>query len=120
MTVRSSDVPCWECTHDAFVSFFFSGKKRATVHDVLESYRPVIKNTKLFLNGGISPPEGAELVESGKVDGVFLGFPWITHPDVVNRVQNGKPLDNPPDFLHLQKGEDGDLSVGYTDYPAAV
>lgn len=87
----------------------------------MESYRHVVKKSKLFLNGGITPTEGAELVESGKVDGVFFGFPWITHPDVVKRLQHGKPLDNAPDFAHLQTGkDDSDFSVGYTDYPAAV
>jgi len=96
------------------------GKKRATMHDVLESYRPVIKNSKLFLNGGILPAEGAELIASGKVDGVFLGFPWLTHPDVVKRVQHGKALDNIPAVANMQGGKGGDFSVGYTDYPAAV
>jgi 2,4-dienoyl-CoA reductase-like NADH-dependent reductase (Old Yellow Enzyme family) len=86
----------------------------------LESYRSVIKNSKLFVNGGISPTEGAELIESGKVDGVFLGFQWITHPDLVKRVQHGKALDNAPDIAHLQlPGDNGDFSVGYTDYPTA-
>src|ERR1700733_7276805 len=68
----------------------FTGKKRATFHDVLESYRPVIKNAKLFLNGAVSPTEGAELVESGKIDGISIGFLWISHPDLVKRGQNGK------------------------------
>lgn len=99
----------------------FAGKMRAIVHDVLESYRPVIKNAKLFLNGGVSPIEGAELVESGKIDGISIGFLWITHPDLAKRVQHGKPLDNTPDFPHLQTGKDSsDFSVGYTDYPVAV
>lgn len=96
------------------------GKKRATDHDVFESYRPFIKNAKLFLNGEIAPTEAAELVESGKVDGVFFGRLWITHPDVAKRVQNGKALDNVMDYMHLQTGKNGDFSVGYTDYPAAV
>jgi hypothetical protein len=87
----------------------------------LESYHHVIKNSKLFLNGGVTPTEGAELIGSGKIDGVFFGFLWATHPDVGKRVQNGKALDNAPDFAHLQTGKDGsNFSVGYTDYPAAV
>ena len=103
----------WFCTN-------FTGKKRATPHDVLESYRSVIKHSKLFLNAGILPAEGDELIASGKVDGVFLGIPWLTHPDLVKRVQHGKALDNVPDFAHMQKDKDGDFRVGYTDYPAAV
>lgn len=98
----------------------YDGKKRATVHDVLESYRPAIKNAKVLLNGAVTPKEGAELVAGGKVDGIVIGFNWITHPDLVKRVQHGKPLDNIPDIKHLQAGKDDSaLSVGYTDYPEA-
>ncbi|KAG6829713.1 hypothetical protein H0H92_003748 [Tricholoma furcatifolium] len=98
----------------------FDGKKRATPHDIVETYRPSIKNAKVFVNGGVLPEEGAALVASGKVDGISIGFNWITHPDLVKRVQNGKLLDNIPDIKHLQWGKDGsDFSVGYTDYPTA-
>ncbi|KAF8069030.1 hypothetical protein FPV67DRAFT_1448858 [Lyophyllum atratum] len=98
----------------------YEGKKRATVHDVLESYRPAITNAKVFLNGQVTPEEGAELVAAGKVDGIAIGFNWITHPDLVKRVQHGKPLDNIPDIKHMQWGKDNSqLSVGYTDYPLA-
>ncbi|KAF9459308.1 hypothetical protein BDZ94DRAFT_1268616 [Collybia nuda] len=99
----------------------YDGKKRATIHDVLESYRSSVKNAKLFLNASVTPQEGAELVAAGKIDGAFIGFPWITHPDLVKRVQHDKPLDNVPDIKHLQWGKDAsDFSVGYTDYPVAV
>ncbi|KAG5638345.1 hypothetical protein H0H81_000588 [Sphagnurus paluster] len=98
----------------------FDGKKRATAHDVLESYRGAVKNAKLFLNASVLPEEGAELVSKGKIDGIFIGFNWITHPDLAKRVQNGKPLNNIPDIPHLQGAKDDSaLSVGYTDYPTA-
>lgn len=94
---------------------------RATVHDVLEAYRPSINNAKLFLNGGVTPEEGSTLLASGKIDGIFVGFSWITHPDLVKRVQHGKPLDNVLDIKHMQWGkDDSSFDVGYTDYPAAV
>jgi len=50
---------------------------------------------------------------------VVIGFQFITHPDLVKRVLHGKPLDNVPDFAHLQWGKnaDEDMSKGYTDYP---
>ena len=87
---------------------------------MLESYRPVIKNSNLYLNAGITPEEGAALIESGKVDGVFIGFSWIMHPDLARRVQNGKALDNVPNIPSLQWKGDGDMKLGYTDYPIAV
>lgn len=97
------------------------GQKRATIHDVLESYRILIKNAKTFLNADVSPEEGATLVAAGRVDGVFIGFSWITHPDLAKRIEHGKPLDNIPDIPHLQFGKDEeDMRVGYTDYPEAV
>ncbi|KAF8800570.1 FMN-linked oxidoreductase [Phlegmacium glaucopus] len=99
----------------------FDGKLRAIQHDVLETFRPFIKNTKLFLNAGVTVEEGEELVAAGKIDGIFIGFNWITHPDLLKRVLHGKPLNNYPDIPHLQaKSEAGDWGVGYTDYPAAV
>jgi len=93
-----------------------TGKKRATVHDVLESYCPCIKHAKVFLNANVTPEEGAKLVADGSVDGIFIGFSWITHPDLAKRVQHGKSLDNIPDIPHLQKGG----AEGYTNYPTAV
>jgi 2,4-dienoyl-CoA reductase-like NADH-dependent reductase (Old Yellow Enzyme family) len=93
---------------------------RATQHDVLETFRPFVKNTKLFLNTGLTVEEGEQLIEAGKIDGIFIGFNWITHPDLLKRVLHGKPLNNIPDIQHLQtKTEAGDWSVGYTDYPTA-
>jgi 2,4-dienoyl-CoA reductase-like NADH-dependent reductase (Old Yellow Enzyme family) len=99
----------------------FDGVHRATKHDILESYRPYIKNAKLILNAGIQPEEGEELLASGKVDAICIGFNWITHPDLAKRVEHGKPLDNIPDIPHLQtRADDDNWSKGYTDYPIAV
>ena len=100
---------------------FFKGKLRGIQHDVLETFRPFVKNTKLFLNWQVTADEGEKLVAAGKIDGIFIGFNWITHPDLVKRVLHGKPLNNIPDILHLQTdNESDDWSVGYTDYPTAV
>jgi 2,4-dienoyl-CoA reductase-like NADH-dependent reductase (Old Yellow Enzyme family) len=97
------------------------GKPRGTDHPLLETYRPFVKSTKLVLNGGVTPEEGASLILSGQIDAVAIGYNFITHPDYVKRVLHGKPLDNAPDFIHLQWGKDGkDFTVGYTDYPIAV
>ncbi|KAK2467549.1 hypothetical protein APHAL10511_000404 [Amanita phalloides] len=96
------------------------GRRRSTVHDVVASYRHLIQKSKLFLNGNIPPEEGSELVRSGKSDVVSFGFNYITHPDLAKRIQYGKPLDNAPDFQHLQGAGMQDLRIGYTDYPEAV
>ncbi|PPQ80754.1 hypothetical protein CVT26_006965 [Gymnopilus dilepis] len=99
----------------------YDGIPRATKHDVLASYRPYIRNAKVFLNAGVSPEEGAELIASGQIDAVSIGFNWITHPDLTKRVKHGKALDNVPDIPHLQTNKDSrDWKTGYTDYPVAV
>ncbi|KIL64842.1 hypothetical protein M378DRAFT_11190 [Amanita muscaria Koide BX008] len=97
------------------------GKRRATKHDVLASYRHLIKKAKVVVNGNVLPQEGAELVESGKADIISIGFNYISHPDVVKRAKHGKPFDNIPNIPGLYgAGKKENLEVGYTDYPQAV
>ncbi|KAJ7732766.1 hypothetical protein B0H14DRAFT_3168886 [Mycena olivaceomarginata] len=73
------------------------GKSRGIPHDVIGTYRPLIKNTKVFANEAFTPEEAEEVVSAGTLDGVFFGVLWLTHPDLAKRVQHGKPLDNTPD-----------------------
>jgi len=47
-------------------------KKRATKHDVLETFHPFIKTSKLFLNAGVTVEEAEQLIPAGKVDGIFI------------------------------------------------
>ena len=69
----------------------------------------------------VTAEEGEKLVAAGKIDGIFIGFNWVSHPDLVKRLLHGKPLNNIPDIPNLQStDESGDWSVGYTDYPTAV
>ncbi|KAH8810245.1 hypothetical protein DL96DRAFT_1761220 [Flagelloscypha sp. PMI_526] len=99
---------------------YFTGNKRGIPHNIVAAYGPLIKKAKILVNSGVRPEEGAELVQSGQVDVVSIGFNWATPPDVANRIQHGKPLDNIPNIANLQLGEDIGLSVGLTDYPEAT
>ena len=99
------------------VQYFFLGKPRGTVHDVIESYGSLLGSTKVVINAGLTPEEGAGLVAAGKVDAISLGKPFISHPDLVKRVGHGKPLDNPVRNEYVYGGPGG---VGYTDYPEAT
>ncbi|KAK7049824.1 hypothetical protein VNI00_005254 [Paramarasmius palmivorus] len=96
------------------------GKKRAIPHDIVESYGPYVKNSLLFLNGGIFPDEGAKLVKDGKAAAISFGFLWIGHPDLAKRIQHGKPLHpEKTDFTTLFGVPGGSLEqqkAGYTDY----
>ncbi|KAJ7580141.1 hypothetical protein C8J56DRAFT_1006494 [Mycena floridula] len=95
---------------------------RGTPHDVVESYRHLIKHPKAFFNNEFTPEEAAALVESGKADGIFFGRPFIPHPDLAKRIESGKPLDNQIDWTRLYgTGKDEATEAkGYTDYPAAT
>ncbi|KAG9045972.1 hypothetical protein FS837_005330 [Tulasnella sp. UAMH 9824] len=99
------------------------GKKRATPHDVLESYGPIFKRaearttTKLFLNGGLNPAEANELVGSGKIDGAVFGWLWIGNPDLQTRIEKGAELVFMPDAAQLFQSKTEDPRGGYSDYP---
>ncbi|KAJ3549834.1 hypothetical protein NMY22_g729 [Coprinellus aureogranulatus] len=100
------------------------GKKRAVVHDVLESYRGYITNpvTRLFLNSGLTAEEAAKLIEEGKIDGGSFGMAALLHPDFAKRFKYGKPLDNVPNWQSMQIGIGEDPEkwyIGYTDFPEA-
>ncbi|EEC00035.1 hypothetical protein MPER_00120, partial [Moniliophthora perniciosa FA553] len=56
------------------LDILIDGKPRSTKHNVIESYAPYIKNSALFLNAGISPTEGEQLVASGKVSAIAFGY----------------------------------------------
>ena len=96
-----------------------SGKRRATQHDVVASYRHLIKHSKFILNGAILPEEGAKFVKNGSADALSFGIAFLTHPDLAQRVLHGKPLDNVPNIKYLYGAGRKDLRLGYTDYPAA-
>ncbi|KAJ6462497.1 hypothetical protein C8R45DRAFT_1178158 [Mycena sanguinolenta] len=98
----------------------FDGKLRGTAHDVLATFRPFLPTTPIFINGGVTPAEAESLVASGTVAGVFIGVPWISHPDVAKRIKAGKPLDNAVDMELLYGKEGVNLAVGYLDYKEAV
>ncbi|KAG2131640.1 hypothetical protein DEU56DRAFT_453182 [Suillus clintonianus] len=99
------------------------GKYRATNHDVLKEYRPCIKKSPLFLNGGLTPEEANQLIAANEIDAAAFGTLWIGHPDLAKRIEHGIPLDakldpktfygSGPQIPYEQQKK------GYTDYPAA-
>ncbi|KAJ7512316.1 hypothetical protein B0H11DRAFT_477862 [Mycena galericulata] len=96
------------------------GKKRGTPHDLISTYAPLIKNAKIFVVGGVTPAEADDLVKSGRVDGVFFGMAWLTHPDLAKRIRHGKRLDNMLAVAHLYGDSNVDPKIGYTDYRAVT
>ncbi|KAF9246857.1 hypothetical protein BU15DRAFT_69717 [Melanogaster broomeanus] len=108
--------------YSAILDPVIDGELRATQHDVLESYRPCIKKSALFLNAGVTPEEAEALIAQNKIDAAVFGMLWISHPDLAKRLEHGKPLDNQIEFTKLYGlGPEmtlEELKKGYTDYPA--
>ncbi|KIJ35199.1 hypothetical protein M422DRAFT_262582 [Sphaerobolus stellatus SS14] len=95
-------------------------KLRGTQHDVITAYRPLIKNSKLIRNGGLTPSEAADLIQSGTIDAAAFGMPWISHPDMQKRFEAGKRLDEPIDFNNLYWHEGMTVEQGYSDYASVI
>lgn len=66
------------------------GKMRGPVHPVWTTYRHLIKNAKVFLNGAISLVEGEELLKDGTADLIIFGRPWLVNPDFASAAIAGK------------------------------
>jgi N-ethylmaleimide reductase len=67
----------------------------------------------LFLNGGFDAVSAAEAIASGRGDVIVFGKPFISNPDLVERLRTNAPLAE-VDFSTLYSPG----PKGYTDYPA--
>ncbi|KAK0462033.1 uncharacterized protein EV420DRAFT_1619413 [Desarmillaria tabescens] len=92
------------------------GARRATKHDVIGTYAPLLKNP------ATKGEEAARYVEDEKVDGVFFGIPWVANPDLGKRFEKGVALEGNIDFMTLygHGGTEADERKGYVDYPVAA
>jgi len=63
-------------------------------------------------NGGYDATLAQDAVESGHADAIAFGRPFIANPDLVARLKQGAPL-NEPDQATFYGGD----HRGYTDYP---
>lgn len=67
----------------------------------------------VIFTGGQDAQSAQEWLDSGLVDLVGFGRPYIANPDLVRRMRDGLPLaDVDPDTIYAQGPE------GYVDYPA--
>jgi 2,4-dienoyl-CoA reductase-like NADH-dependent reductase (Old Yellow Enzyme family) len=106
--------------------------KRATPHDTLSIFGPLIKKTealapnwggptptRLLLNGSLTPDEAELLVKTDRIDAAVFGSPWVANPDLYHRIVQGKPLATVTDpfvFYNFKQHP----SEGYTDFPRAM
>lgn len=63
-------------------------------------------------NHGYSPQEAEEAIEAGLVDAVAFGKAYLANPDLLARIEEGLPLNEPQQKTFYAQGEEG-----YNDYP---
>ncbi len=81
------------------------------IDDVIGHYRQLYGGF-LLANGNYQPTEAEEEVQSGRADAIVFGRPFISNPDLPQRIKNGWPLaDADPKTFYTSGPE------GYTDYP---
>ncbi|BBU32499.1 alkene reductase (plasmid) [Burkholderia sp. THE68] len=79
--------------------------------DFLKKFRAAYRGT-LILAGGFQKAEAEQALKSGIVDLIGFGRPYISNPDLVERLRDNAPLA-PVDRSTMYGGG----SRGYTDYP---
>ncbi|WP_374262728.1 alkene reductase [Zoogloea sp.] len=79
--------------------------------DVLTPVRELYKGV-LIGNMGYTPAEAASAIESGQLDAVAFGVPFLANPDLPARIKAGAPLNAPDPSTFYTPGP-----AGYTDYP---
>ncbi|WP_413458911.1 hypothetical protein [Herbaspirillum huttiense] len=79
---------------------------------MLEIIRPNFAGM-LIANAGLSFEEAEQLIVSGKADMAAFGRQFIANPDLVARIAQGGPFNEPDPFTFY-----GGDEIGYTDYPA--
>ncbi len=75
--------------------------------------RAAFGRTFIFVGGYDSAQKAEETLSANDADLIAFGRPFISNPDLVARLQTGKPLQSPDMATFYTPGE-----KGYTDYPA--
>jgi 2,4-dienoyl-CoA reductase-like NADH-dependent reductase (Old Yellow Enzyme family) len=91
---------------EPIASGFMEPPENPVVEQVRNLYRGV-----LIQNGSFDGAAADEFIAAGKADAVSFGRPYISNPDLVERIQKNLPL-TPPNFDFAYVGEER----GYTDY----
>jgi N-ethylmaleimide reductase len=81
-------------------------------HELKKDIRKIFKNT-LILSGGYDIERAEADVKNGHADLIAFGRPFISNPDLPERLMNSYPLAS-PDMTKFYTPDD----KGYTDYPA--
>jgi N-ethylmaleimide reductase len=78
----------------------------------LKPFEEILKTTPKLATGGYDAENCFEEVEKGELDAVTFGRWFISNPDLVEKIREGKKLTE-----RKTDGVYGEDAVGYTDYP---
>ncbi|RGP78984.1 hypothetical protein FLONG3_2890 [Fusarium longipes] len=81
----------------------------------LSLFRNIFADTPFFTAGGFNNVNSWGVLESGRYDGIIYGRYFISNPDLVQRLQNGWPLQSYDRSTFYGPFEDN--AAGYIDYP---
>ena len=81
------------------------------VKEIAKHFRPRYKGT-LVINGRFNRDRGNRVLEEGLADAVAFGKPFISNPDLVERIRRGAEWARWDENTFYTPG-----SKGYTDYP---
>lgn len=89
-----------------------SAPGQAGFNNLLRTIRSKLQETRLILAGGLDRESAQALIDEGLIDMAGFGVPFISNPDLVERLRNGYPLAkaDPTTFY-------GGSGKGYIDYP---
>ena len=68
---------------------------------------------KIVSAGGFDRPQAEQALREGWADALAFGVPFLTNPDLPQRLRTNAPLNTPDESTFYGEGE-----KGYTDYPA--
>ncbi|MHC8344773.1 alkene reductase [Pseudomonas sp. RT6P73] len=83
-------------------------------HALLAKVRAAFPGAIIWCGGFTDRPSAEDALDTGLVDLIAFGRPYIANPDLVERLKHGWPLDEADRSTYYTRcGE-----VGYTDFPA--
>jgi 2,4-dienoyl-CoA reductase-like NADH-dependent reductase (Old Yellow Enzyme family) len=84
---------------------------RPGTRDLVPQIREAYRGT-LIINSDYHLEDASAALESGRADAIAFGRPFLANPDLVARLKDNAPLNQPdPETFYTQGAE------GYTDYP---
>lgn len=81
------------------------------VTEVAKHFRPLYKGT-IIINKGFNGESGNKVIAEGDADLVAFGVPFLSNPDLVERIRKQAPLNAPDMATFYTPGP-----KGYVDYP---